>query len=166
MFNAIQLAGYIIEYYQDKFGQPISSIKLQKTLYFLFAFWGGFIRKCHDSKDSVEQVIEENEKLFDDKIEAWVYGPVVPNVFVAYKNKTIEQIYKGKEKLFNDMDPIVKNTIDGMLEDILPVSDFKLVSISHEDKCWLNNFDVTATKHHNEISKESIISEYATRALI
>lgn len=167
MFNAIQLAGYIINYYKNKFGEEISSIKLQKTLYFLFAFWGGFVRKSHEADpESVEEIIQEDECLFNNKIEAWVYGPVVPDVFVAFKTKTIEQLYKGEELLFSGTNPLVKNTIDGMLDDILPISDFKLVSISHEDKCWSNNFDVLQTKHHNEIQKEDIIKEYATRALV
>ncbi len=165
MFDARQLAGYVIESYTKRYGNEISSIKLQKTLYFLFAFWGGFVRKSHEAEDSVEEIIEENEILFNNKIEAWVYGPVIPDVYVAFKDGKIIRYYSGEEKLFKDKNPIVKSTIDSIMNDIFPISDFKLVSISHEDNCWLKRFNIMEEKHHNEILKEDIIEEYATKTL-
>lgn len=167
MFDARQLAGYIISCYKEDYSNDISSIKLQKALYFLFAFWGGFVRKSKDADpDSIEEVIDEEEILFNNRIEAWVYGPVVPDVYTEFKYGLIEQNYCGTAELFKDTNSIVKDTIDSMLNDIFPIADFKLVSISHEDKCWINNFDVSEKKHNKEIPAEEIIREYATRALI
>lgn len=166
MFDAKQLAGYIMEKYQHDFKEDISSIKLQKSLYFLFAYWGGFVRKGKSTNgDFVEEIIDEDDNLFHDKIEAWVYGPVVPSVFHAYKAGEIKKNYLGQDSLFNDINPIVKSTIDSILDDIFSISDFKLVSISHEDKSWLNHFDEESEYHNEEIPKEEIIQEYAEKSL-
>ena len=45
LVNAKELACYITDYYMIKFSKEISPIKLQKSLYFCFAYWGGFVRK-------------------------------------------------------------------------------------------------------------------------
>lgn len=88
--EAIRLALYVRKRYLNYQGNTtrriISPIKLQKSLYFLFAYWGQFIRKNKENKDSVEVDYSNYEEcLFNDRIEAWTYGPVVPNVFNAEK---------------------------------------------------------------------------------
>jgi uncharacterized phage-associated protein len=50
-------------------GKTISNLKLQKLLYYAQAWHLAF----------------ENKPLFTDRIEAWVHGPVVPNVFREYR---------------------------------------------------------------------------------
>lgn len=157
IFKATELASYITyKYYMldKKTTEEISPLKLQKSLYFCFAYWGGFIRQGK-SKQSEINISNYDEYLFNDKIEAWVYGPVVPNV---YRSDVIEKndgksIFDGKE--------YVKDFIDGILEDVLNTSDFKLVSLSHEDQCWKRNFKKSEIFHNNEIPKEEIIKEYA-----
>ncbi len=152
--NAKELACYIIDYYKNKHSKEISPIKLQKSLYFCFAYWGGFVRKSKMSETEI--TINKSEWLFDENIEAWVYGPVVPDVYheldlTSYKN---EDLFSGNED--------VKDFINGVLDDILNVSDFKLVEVSHSDNCWKKNFDPNSERHNIIIDKEDIISEYAT----
>ena len=65
------------------------------------------------------------------------------------------------ENLFCD-DEDVKEFINGVLDDILNVSDFKLVEVSHSDNCWKKNFDPNSERHNVVIDKEDIIKEYAT----
>lgn len=151
--DAKELAFYISDLYKSKFLKEISPIKLQKTLYFAFAYWGGFVRKSQNKAAEIK--INKSEYLFDDRIEAWVYGPVVPKVYschnlTKYSNSSL---FVGNED--------VKEYIDGVIENAFEVSDFKLVEASHFDKCWRNNFDVNAQNHNIEIPKEEIIEEYA-----
>ena len=158
IFKASDLASYIKYRYSimsDRISDDISPLKLQKSLYFCFAYWGGFIRKGQNKKSELD--ISYSEYLFDEVIEAWVYGPVVPDV---YHNKSIEisdkkDIFKGKE--------YVKEFIDGILNDVLVVSDFKLVEASHNDSCWKKNFKKSDIFHNKEIPKEEIIREYANQ---
>lgn len=159
ILDARELGGYIKLKYKEEYNTEISPIKLQKALYFLFAFWGGMIRKSKNNPEFVENNLSsQNEILFDNDIEAWVYGPVVPDV---YKEKKLEK-FCSKESIFKD-NTFLQETIDSILNDLFEVADFKLVSISHEDKCWQNNYDADEIYHNTIIKKEDIIKEYAKR---
>ncbi len=165
IFNAVDLAAYIAKKYHEEYSNgrfEISPIKLQKSLYFCFAMWGGLIRKAKKNPEFVEEnLTEQKEILFDDEIEAWVYGPVIPNVYNAHKeNKLGDSIIVEKEFEKNSF---LKETINSILDDLFEVADFKLVSISHEDKCWSNNFDSDDMYHNYIIDKDLIISEYANK---
>lgn len=163
ILDAKDLAEYIRYKYFEKKKREISPIKLQKSLYFLFAYWGGMIRKSTNNPDYVEEDLStENEILYDNEIQAWVYGPVVPDVYRSNKSSTK---YDESKDIFNG-NKFLEETINSILQDIFDVPDFKLVSISHEDKCWQDSFDENATCHNNEIEKESIIKEYASRECI
>lgn len=151
--SAKELACYITDYYNEKFFKVISPIKLQKSLYFCFAYWGGFVRKSKLA--DTEITIDKSEWLFDEDIEAWVYGPVVPDVY--HENNLMSN---RNENLFCN-DEVVKDFINGVLDDILNVSDFKLVEVSHSDNCWKKNFDPNSERHNVVIDKEDIIAEYA-----
>ena len=105
ILNAFDLACYIIEYYDENVGRgKLSDIVLQKSLYFLFAFWGGFIRQGH--LDENPEVSDMSEILFDERIEAWTYGPVVADVYYAKKDGVLDDYmsskYCGKDALFGE----------------------------------------------------------------
>ena len=74
ILNAKDLASYICYRYfkiYTKGKKEISPIKLQKSLYFLFAYWGGFVRKNNNNIDYVEEKINQSEYLFEDEFHAW-----------------------------------------------------------------------------------------------
>ena len=164
--EAIKLAKYIygkyLNYDKNTARRIISPIKLQKSLYFLFAYWGSFIRMNKENADSVEvnySIYDEN--LFDDKIEAWTYGPVIPSVFSAEKNGVLEE---AENKYLED-DIVKKEFVDNLLDQLFEIDDFGLVRLSHEDECWKRNYVETYEKHNREIPKEEIISEYFTKSI-
>ena len=168
IFDARSLACYIIDKY-NKFtngAKEISNIKLQKALYFLLAYWGGFVRK--GQMNDSEEKLEANAILFSNEIQAWVYGPVVPDVFHAKKDGILDNYKLEDEKLREIFDsvPMLEETIDSLLGDIFPVADFKLVSTSHEDKSWINHFDMDDLFHNEPIPQEEIIQEYTLRDAI
>lgn len=152
ILDARVLANYIIK----KCNGKVSPIKLQKSLYFCFAYWGGFVRKGKNQRNELNK--DYSEILFDNKIEAWVYGPVVPEV---YHEKNLEKYNENEENIFGDT--FVKDYIDGILENVLACNDFQLVEISHEDKCWKKNFKKNSIFHNGVIPPEEIIREYATK---
>lgn len=153
LVNAKELACYITDYYMVKFSKKISPIKLQKSLYFCFAYWGGFVRKS--KLNEAEITINKSDWLFDEDIEAWVYGPVVPDV---YRDNNL--MNSKNDNLFDGLDD-VKDFLNGVLDEILNVSDFKLVEVAHSDNCWIKNYHPDDLKHNKIIDKEDIISEYA-----
>ena len=165
MFNALDLACYISDEYFNKYNRKISNIKLQKALYFLFAYWGGFIEKSKKSDAKVEQDMSHYQtELFTNDIEAWTYGPVIPDVFHQFEDYCGNQDNQTTEKKISDKHGgFVKNFIDDVLRDLFPLSDFKLVDLSHDDNAWKNNYDENEMYHNNVIDKTSIIQEYASK---
>lgn len=158
--TAKALAVYIMdEYRRLNNGKEISPLKLQKALYFCFAYWGGFVRKGKTVNENLSEIDISNfdEELFEEDIEAWVYGPVVPEVYKYYKQNDLEQF--RDDKLFKKCN-YAKNYIDGILKEVLNTSDFTLVDIAHRDNSWKNNFDFKEMSHNNIIPKEEIIEEY------
>lgn len=160
ILDARSLAYYIKNKYEKEYsnGKEISPLKLQKSLYFCFAYWGGFVRNSKTLKNELSDN-NYNEILFSNKIEAWVYGPVVPEVY--YESNNLEKYKPTCENPFTD--DFVKNYIDGILEDVLQANDFKLVEVSHQDKCWKKNFKPNSVFHNLEIPFEEIITEYARK---
>jgi len=165
IMDARTLACYIIDYYKNnlKKTDDISPLKLQKALYFCFAYWGGFIRKNKSfSNEKKEIILDYSEILFENDIEAWVYGPVVPDVYKSFKDSTLFE-YKEKNIFENKKYVYVKEFIDNILDDVLNTNDFRLVEISHDDACWKKNFKPKSMFHNLKIKPEEIIKEYATK---
>ncbi|MSU55302.1 MAG: DUF4065 domain-containing protein [Candidatus Taylorbacteria bacterium] len=76
--NALMVADYILLKAKQE-GKPITNKKLQKLLYYTQA-WSAAL---------------QNKKLFDDRIEAWIHGPAVKSVYLAYKEFGAEPIVKN-----------------------------------------------------------------------
>lgn len=157
VLDARTLACYIKKYFKKNISnEEMSPIKLQKALYFCFAYWGGFIRRNNLFKDDTKEVsLNYSEILFPNSIEAWVYGPVVPDV---YHEKYLNSF--NSENPFNG-EKYIQKFIDNILDDVLGTNDFKLVDVSHQDKCWQRNFKPNSKFHNCVIPPEEIISEYA-----
>lgn len=110
-------------------------IKLQKLLYISFGFYATF---------------EKGNYLFQDTIEAWKYGPVVPSV---YNNPS----YPNKTPLKDDK---AKKHIDRVLRFYGDKNPFSLVDLTHKKGTpWHNNYE---EGKHNEIPKQEIIEYYQT----
>lgn len=144
------LARYLISLKGD-----ISPLKLQKSLYFLFAYYGALYSK--DSEDGIFEGSSDTPKyLFDAEFEAWKYGPVIKEVYFANKtgdyyndidiHDSIYEVEKNQE---------IKKFIDELFEQIYSVSDFTLVDRSHEDEVWKD-----AYKNKTAMDKDKIIEEY------
>ena len=70
ILDKAELVNYMITKHRNDYGDDISPIKLQKGLYFLFAFWGGQVIKQKNNKNlEIEMNFDEN--LFDADFVAW-----------------------------------------------------------------------------------------------
>ena len=64
-----------------KQGKAVTNLKLQKILYFMWIDW----------------YAKKGEILFDNRIEAWHYGPAVPDVYYKYGIFAADSIGKEEE---------------------------------------------------------------------
>lgn len=110
-YDVLDVSRYIINY-SNKMDYGISNLKLQKVLYFVQAYF----------------LTQTKHPCFNEKIEAWDFGPVVP---VAYSE------FKG----FAGMDiPTVKSYIAFDENDIWNTKriEFEENCIDNEDKVLIN----------------------------
>ena len=70
-YSAKEVAAYIINYSLKNGHRRIDNLKLQKLLYYVQSYF-----LCNTKSHS---------QCFSDTIEAWSWGPVVPNVYREYK---------------------------------------------------------------------------------
>jgi len=102
--------------------RSITNLKLQKLLYYAQAWY----------------LVNHQEKLFPDKIEAWDFGPVVPCVygeFKKYTNKPIEFVPSGRAG-----GPFTAQQAKYLYDFYKVFGDLSstaLVSMSHCEKPWL-----------------------------
>lgn len=117
MFDAIDVANYIICYLQkrDKF---VTSLKLQKILYYVAA---DFFKK-------------NDRLLFDDKIEKWYFGPVVPTVYHTFKIYGYSSIDKPSAEYPENLNDYMNN--DELIDHLAAISARKLVEYTHEEQSW------------------------------
>lgn len=129
MPRAIDVAGYLLSLQDEDAGDTISNLKLQKLLYYAQGFW----------------LAERGVPLFDEPIEAWQHGPVVPAVYRIYCDH-------GRDALPPVADPegIDRATAE-FLNEIYSVygqfSAWKLSKMTHEEPPWKATPGSTAISH-------------------
>lgn len=129
-------------------GDGISNLKMQKLLY--------FIQKTHYSV--------YHEPFFDDSIEAWQYGPVIPTIYHHFKEYGRDNIdifklgdfLQHKEKLTISQIGVV----DFVWDRYYQYSAGALVDISHQDQCWIDNIGNNGTITLEELKSDSIKEEF------
>ncbi len=137
MYSAFDIAKYIINYCKEK-GYSLSNLKLQKVLYFVQA-----------------QFLLSNDKpCFYEAIEAWDFGPVVPDIYHEYKiygSSNITVTYpENSNKNIQSYD---KELINEIIDQCAKVSASRLVEITHQQKPWINSYE---KYFNNEITVDSI----------
>lgn len=112
MYTAMQVAKFVVSYC-SKLGKPVSNLKLQKLLYFI---WIGFFKETHNS-------------IFRDDICAWQFGPVVPSVYYeycSYAGNPIRETYEDSSISLDD-----QATVISIVNNYIDVSASVLVSNTH-----------------------------------
>jgi uncharacterized phage-associated protein len=115
--TAADVAKYLIRYSCDK-KSPISNLKLQKLLYYCQGWHLGIL----------------SAPLFHDPIQAWVHGPVVPNVFQEYRQFRWSPI--TAEVKSPDLPAQSGEIVDAVLQEYWGFSAAQLEQLSHNEDPW------------------------------
>lgn len=138
MCKVMEVAEYIIN------TLDVDQLKLQKLLYYTQAVY--MVRN-----ESFEKC------MFNNKIEAWMYGPVIPEVYRNYKKYSFDIIPKNKVKK-NILTTEQIQTIDMVLEYYGAMTGVELISRTHQEEPWKNVY--VPNKKHIIITNESIYNFY------
>lgn len=163
-FDKDDLTNYVINQYRQMTSIDISPLKLQKSLYLLFAMWGGNAVIINEGIEKGQGTIELTDKiptyLFDANFEAWKYGPVDVDVYEKYK----ENKYKGDISSLTNSTTVSQGIlnilisfIDSILKQVFNINNFSLVSITQEDKVWKSAYE---NSKDIRMDNEDIIKEY------
>lgn len=148
--NKVELAGYLIYKYNQKYHRRISPVKLQKTLYLLFAMWGGNIRNIDFNEVELESNL--SKYLFNANFEAWKCGPVDREIYeLSKENQIVEQ-----QSLTSESDTVL-SFIEDICSQTFEISDFALIDLVKQDFAWQNKYYNRDTYMDNE----EIIEEYS-----
>lgn len=152
-FNEVE---ELVSYLESKLDNA-TPLKIQKSLYFLWAFYAATYGSIDYSQESdFSEIPKYPKRLFPATFEAWKYGPVLNRVYAENKHNSIDPDYKKKPK--NKMEKDVWVFIDDMISQINPVNDFGLVARSHQDKAWQDAFK--KGELHSKMKEEDIIRDY------
>lgn len=133
-YSALDVAKYVINHEHTK-NRAITNLRLQKLLYFVQA----------------NVLVDTKKPCFDDEMEAWDYGPVVPAVYNEYCRFKSQAIDSAEE--YDISDSSIKDIIDGVLDFLSDTDTFELVQITHSQTPWI---EARQRGLHAVISKESI----------
>ncbi|WP_227548197.1 Panacea domain-containing protein [Acinetobacter sp. RF14B] len=140
--TAINIANYIVEVVNNDLDMKgvLTPIKLQKILYYVY----------------VNCLVNRNEKLFEEPIEKWKFGPVVSHVYHSFKvfgtghiDSTISTFefsdeanggFSFKEVNFDSnslaLKPEVQEEIHSTIKALINEKPFDLVERTHEEDPW------------------------------
>ncbi|UTH16172.1 Panacea domain-containing protein [Macrococcus epidermidis] len=122
-----ELAKHILHIAHES-DNPITNLQLQKIMYFTL----GYMIKENISVDFAKQLFDST------KMEAWLYGPVVPEIYNDYKEFKSSPISDEGQisQHLNDY-----SEINDVITHMINLNPFDLVEISHKHKFWDENKD-------------------------
>ena len=140
MATALDVANYFLNLADngEESGELLSNLKTQKLVYYAQGFSLAIL----------------DEPLFEDSIEAWTHGPVVPNLYQEFKGYGSGPIPAPED--FDASEHFSGEQIE-LLNEVMDVygqfSAWKLRNLTHEESPWKNNA-ATASRITEEELKE------------
>lgn len=136
MVGIKKVISYFLSLVREEEGDVMTNLRLQKLLYYAQAF----------------HLAMNDEPLFKNKIEAWVYGPVVPDVFNKYKDNE-DGIIRAKEASgHNGLSDDIRELLDEVYIVYGQFSASALIDISHSEPPWYKTPIKSEISH--EVMKE------------
>lgn len=138
-----QIANQLLLYSADVGRELMSNMKLQKMLYYQQGFHLAYF----------------GTPLFDDDIEAWMYGPVVPKVYEEYKAFGHQGIEPNRTQEFVFENEIENSLFNEVCKVYGAYSAVGLMNMTHEETPW----KTTPIGEGSVISKDKMKSFFKKR---
>lgn len=121
-YKISQIAEYFLKLANKDLDEGITPLKLQKLLYFA----QGHYLALHD------------EPLFDEEIQAWEHGPVVPSIYHEYKNNGSSYIQYSPSNSQEEVNADTQKYLDEIFQLYGQYSAWKLRNMTHETDPWID----------------------------
>jgi len=139
----------VAQYVCDSMGE-ITSMKLQKLIYYCQAW----------------SLVWDDQPLFENEIQAWVYGPVIPDLYVMHRKmfKINADIFKSMGSDSNRLNDTEKDTINAVLGHYGDKTSQWLIELSHQEKPWIDARESLDKNErgNNTITLESMMEYYGS----
>lgn len=141
MLTCYDVADYFLSLCDDDNGDLISNLKIQKLVYYA----QGFSLAIND------------RPLFEEKIQAWPHGPVIPDLYNKYKEYGNAAL--PVDNLDIDFSKYSQEEIE-LLDEVYDMygqfSAWKLRNMTHEEKPWISTFE----KGKSNIISHEVLKNY------
>jgi uncharacterized phage-associated protein len=124
MTSVYEVAKYFLTLGDEEAGDLLSNLKLQKLCYYAQGFHLALFEK----------------PLFNDRIEAWTHGPVVPDLYHAYKQHGSGAIPMPQGFAIDAIDKDVRELLDEVYDVYGQYSAWKLRNMTHDEAPWVQAF--------------------------
>lgn len=152
-FHLIAFADYLAIRYREQYWEEIPILKMNKVLYFCFAYYGAYVRAGKNNKENIELEISEDVKeyLFNVEFKAGIYGPYI-EILPRYQNRyLIQDTYI--EDIYNSE---VLKYLDPLIRDLFNANEYDLMDISMKDE----EYKRAKNNNYGIMNNENIIDEY------
>ena len=144
-YPVIQIANQLLLYSADKGGELMTNMKLQKMLYYQQGFHLAYF----------------GTPLFDEDIEAWMYGPVIPVIYEEYKSYGRNGIEPNRELAFSFEQKKELALFNEVCKVYGAYSAIGLMNMTHEEMPWKST--PTGEGEDHVIAKEKMQSFFKKR---
>lgn len=144
MLSCHDVAEYFLALTDEDAGDFISNLKLQKLAYYAQGF----------------HLALYGEPLFKERIMAWTHGPVVPDLYHAYKQYESGPIPPPEVVDFEKYDQRTRELLDEVYQVFGQYSAWKLRNLTHEEPPWL-----AASDHLGEITPKAMQEYFKTQII-
>ena len=127
-YKAEQIANYFLARSDAETGDLLSNLKLQKLCYYAAG-----IASAVRNPDEVP--------LFEEPINAWKHGPVVPELYHKFKEHGGQAIPQNTGFDFASVDEADRGLLDDVYNFYGQYSAWKLREMTHEETPWINVYD-------------------------
>ncbi|WP_349407951.1 Panacea domain-containing protein [Pseudalkalibacillus sp. SCS-8] len=154
MASAIDVAKYFINLSQPGTNENITNLKLQKLLYYA----QGFFMALNDT----------DEPLFDEEIQAWVHGPVVPEVYREFKGFSYKDININYHDEVLELTQVEIELLDEVWRNFGRYNGKDLERLSHTEPPWIQAREGLAPYDYgdNEINPQEIRAYFAQEYIV
>ena len=142
MLTCFDVADYFLSKTDEEAGDVISNLQLQKLVYYAQGF----------------TLAVTGKPLFNEEIEAWQHGPVVPDLYHKYKDHGAYGIPAPTNVDFSKFSSEIKEILDEVYDVYGQFSAWKLRNMTHEEAPWKNTEkgDVISLSSMSEYFKTQI----------